>query len=195
MEERDVLEIFENTEALLEGHFLLSSGLHSSQYFQCARVLQYPQYAEELAEDIAAHFQDVDADFVISPAMGGLIIGHEVARAMKTRFVFTERSKKNDQMVLRRGFDVEEGEKALIIEDVLTTGGSVREMIKLLQNEGVDIVGTGFIVDRSGNKVKFGVPKYSVYEIPVVVYEPDDCPLCKKGTPIDRPGSRKKKII
>lgn len=194
MEEKDVLEIFENTDALLEGHFLLSSGLHSSQYFQCARVLQYPQYAEELAEDIAAHFFDEDVDFVISPALGGLIIGHEVARSMKTRFVFTERSKETDEMVLRRGFDIEEGEKALIIEDVLTTGGSVREIIKLLQKEAVDVVGTGFIVDRSNN-VKFGVPKYAVYQIPVIVYQPEECPLCKKGVPIDRPGSRKKKLI
>ena len=194
MEEREVLEIFENTDALLEGHFLLSSGLHSSQYFQCARVLQYPQYAEELAADIAAHFHVEDVDLIISPALGGLIIGHEVARSMKTRFVFTERSKETDEMVLRRGFDFEEGEKALIIEDVLTTGGSVREIIKLLQKEGIIVVGTGFIVDRS-NDVNFGVPKYAVHQIPVVVYKPEECPMCKKGVPIDRPGSRKKKLI
>ena len=192
MEEKDVLEIFSNTNALLEGHFLLSSGKHSAQYFQCARVLQYPQYAEELAEDIAAFFHDKNVDVVISPALGGIIIGHEVARVMKTRLVFTERSKETDEMVLRRGFDLEDGEKALIIEDVLTTGGSVREMIKVLHKEAVEIVGTGFIVDRSADKVKFGVPKYSVYQIPVVVYQPEDCPLCKKGVPIDRPGSRKK---
>ena len=195
MEEKNVLEIFENTKSLLEGHFLLSSGLHSAQYFQCARVLQYPQYAEELAEDIAAFFKDKNVDVIISPALGGLIIGYEVARAMKTRFVFTERSKESDKMILRRGFDLEEGEKALIIEDVLTTGGSVREMIKLLQKEAVEVVGTGFIVDRSADKVKFGVPKYAVYQIPVIVFQPEDCPLCKKGVPIDRPGSRKKKLI
>ncbi len=195
MEEKEVLEIFENTNALLEGHFLLSSGKHSAQYFQCARVLQYPQYAEELAEDIGAFFHDKNVDVIISPALGGLIIGHEVARVMKTRLVFTERSKETDVMILRRGFDLEDGEKALIIEDVLTTGGSVREMIKLLHNEAVEIVGTGFIVDRSADKIKFGVPKYAVYQIPVVVYQPEDCPLCKKGVPIDRPGSRKKKLI
>jgi len=195
METKDVLEIFEKTSALLEGHFLLSSGLHSSQYFQCARVLQYPQYAEELATDIVAFFRDVDVDLVISPAMGGIIIGHEVARAMKTRFVFTERSKDTDEMVLRRGFDLEEGEKALVIEDVLTTGGSVREILKLLSKEGVEVIGTGFIVDRSANKIKFGVPKYAVLEMPVVVYRPEGCPLCEKSLPIDRPGSRKKKLI
>ncbi|HDL19427.1 MAG TPA: orotate phosphoribosyltransferase [Bacteroidetes bacterium] len=195
MEESEVLEIFENTNALLEGHFLLSSGLHSNQYFQCAGVLQYPQYAEEIAQDIAANFKNVNVDLVISPAMGGLIIGHEVARAMKTRFVFTERSKENDKMVLRRGFDLEEGEKALIIEDVLTTGGSVREVLKLLERENVLVAGIGFIVDRSDNKVKFSAPKYAVYQIPLVVYQPGNCPLCKKGIPIDRPGSRKKKLI
>ena len=195
MEEKDVLEIFEKTRALLEGHFLLSSGLHSSQYFQCARVLQYPQYAEEFATDISASFRDVDVDLVISPVMGGIIIGHEVARAMKTRFIFTERAKDTDEMVLRRGFDMEDGEKALVIEDVLTTGGSVREILKLLNKEGVEVVGTGFIVDRSASKVKFGVPKYAVLEMPVVVYQPNECPLCEKGVPIGRPGSRKKKLM
>ena len=194
MEQNDILEIFEKTNSLLEGHFLLSSGLHSPQYFQCARVLQYPQYAEELAEDIAAHFPGVDVDLVISPALGGLIIGHEVARVMKTRFIFTERSKEKDEIVLRRGFDLEEGEKALIIEDVLTTGGSVHEMLKLLKKESIEVVGNGFIIDRSNNAVKFGVPKYSILELPAIVYPPEECPLCEKGLPIDRPGSRKKKI-
>lgn len=194
MEQNDILEIFEKTQGLLEGHFLLSSGLHSSQYFQCARVLQYPQYAEELAEDIASNFTNKDVDLVISPAVGGLIIVHEVARSMKCRFVFTERVQDSDEMALRRGFDLEEGEKALIIEDVLTTGGSVREVLKLLQKESVEPVGVGFIVDRSDNKVKFSVPKYSILEMPVLVYELDDCPHCEKGVPIDRPGSRKKRI-
>jgi len=191
MNESEILKIFVDTGALLEGHFLLSSGLHSSQYFQCARVLQYPQYAEELGADIAEQFNDYDIDFVISPAMGGIIIGHEVARALKTRFIFTERSKETDEMALRRGFDIEEGEKALIVEDVLTTGRSVREVVKLLQRENVHLVGTGFIVDRSNNRVKFGVPKYAVLEMPVVTYKPEECPLCKKGIPISKPGSRK----
>jgi len=192
MNQSEIIKIFEDTGALLEGHFLLSSGLHSSQYFQCARVLQYPQYAEELGADIAEYFNDYDIDFVISPAMGGIIIGHEVARALKTRFIFTERSKETDEMTLRRGFDIEEGEKGLIVEDVLTTGRSVRELIKLLQVENAHIVGTGFIVDRSDNRIKFGVPKYAVLEMPVVTYRPEECPLCKKGIPISKPGSRKK---
>ncbi len=192
MNESEIIKIFTDTGALLEGHFLLSSGLHSSQYFQCARVLQYPQYAEELGEDIAEYFNDYDIDFVISPAMGGIIIGHEVARALKTRFIFTERSRETDEMTLRRGFDIEEGEKGLIVEDVLTTGRSVREVIKLLQRENVHLVGTGFIVDRSDNRTKFGVPKYAVLKMPVVTYRPEECPLCKKGIPISKPGSRKK---
>ena len=195
MEQNDILEIFEKTQGLLEGHFLLSSGMHSQQYFQCARVLQYPQYAEELADDIASHFTNKDVDLVISPAMGGLIIGHEVARELKARFVFTERSSDSGEMALRRGFDLEEGEKALVVEDVLTTGGSVREVVKLLQKENVEVVGVGFIVDRSSGKVKFSMPKYAILELPVVVYQPEECPLCEKGIPIDRPGSRKKKLI
>lgn len=194
MDQNEILEIFEKTGGFLEGHFLLSSGLHSPQYFQCARVLQYPQYAEELAQDIAAQFGSKDIDLVIAPAMGGLILGHEVARAVKCRFVFTERSKDNDEMVLRRGFDLDRGEKALIIEDVLTTGGSVRELLKLLHREDVEIQGIGFIIDRSANKVKFSAKKYAILEMPAVVYEADDCPLCEKGVPIDRPGSRKRKI-
>ena len=195
MREEEVLEIFEKTGALLEGHFLLSSGLHSSQYFQCAKVLQYPQYAEELAEDIAGHFSGVDVDFVIAPALGGLIIGHEVARAMKTRFIFTERAGEEDVMTLRRGFDIEVGEKALIVEDVLTTGRSLREVLKLLQGESVKVVGIGFIVDRSGGQVKFGVEKYAVLEMPVVTHTPEECPLCAKNIPIERPGSRKMKVF
>ncbi len=192
MEKDEIIEIFEDTGALLEGHFLLSSGLHSSQYFQCARVLQYPQYAEELGADIAQFYNDYDIDFVIAPAMGGIIIGHEVARALKTRFIFTERALDTDAMTLRRGFDIEENERALIVEDVLTTGRSVRELIKLLEKENAHIVGTGFIVDRSGGKVKFGYPKYAILEMPVVTYKPEECPLCRKGVPISRPGSRKK---
>jgi len=176
----------------MEGHFLLSSGLHSGQYFQCAKVLQYPQYAEELAEDIASHFQDVDVDVVVAPAMGGIIIGHEVARAMKCRFIFTERDPQTDEMTLRRGFDIEEGEKVLIVEDVLTTGKSVREVIQLLKKERADLQGIGFIVDRSGGKVRFGTRKYAILEMPVVNYNPDNCPLCEKGMPIQKPGSRKK---
>jgi len=195
MDRNEILAIFEKTQALLEGHFLLSSGLHSPQYFQCAKVLQYPLYAEEIAEDIAEHYADKNIDVVVSPAMGGIIIGHEVARALKTRFVFTERDPQTDQMTLRRGFELEEGEKALIVEDVLTTGGSVREVLKLLQQEGAEPVGVAFIVDRSSNRAKFGIPKYSVLEIPLVVYEPEECPLCKKGVALVKPGSRKKKLV
>lgn len=192
MEHNEIVEIFQKTKGFLEGHFLLSSGLHSSQYFQCARVLQYPQYAEELAEDIVGHFTNKNINLVIAPAIGGLIIGHEVARVMKIRFVFTERSKETDEMVLRRGFDFEEGEKALVIEDVLTTGRSVREILKLIQKEGSEVVGIGFIIDRSNNSVKFGIPKYAIFELPAIVYQPTECPLCEKGLPIDKPGSRKK---
>lgn len=193
MDQPEILEIFEKTQGLLEGHFLLSSGLHSPQYFQCARILQYPQYAEELAQDIAAQFTDLDIDLVVAPAMGGLIIGHEVARAMKCRFIFTERSKDLDEMVLRRGFDVESGEKALIVEDVLTTGGSVREVLKLLQKESIKTVGAAFVIDRSGESVKLAVRKYAILTMPAITYDPDNCPLCEKNVPLERPGSRKRR--
>ncbi|NIA28947.1 MAG: orotate phosphoribosyltransferase [Actinobacteria bacterium] len=189
MTKDEALEIFRASGALLEGHFRLTSGLHSSQYFQCALVLQYPQYAEKLCREIANHFIGQNIETVISPAIGGIVAGQEVARLLGTRAIFAERE--NEQMTLRRGFSLKKGERVLAVEDVVTTGGSLQEVITLAQKAGADVVGVGYIVDRSGGKTAFDVPAFPVFQMDVVAHQPDDCPLCKKGFPIVKPGSRK----
>lgn len=184
----DILSIFRETGALLEGHFILTSGLHSSTYFQCARIFQYPEYSEKLCRDIARHFRDVEIDLVVSPAVGGIIFGYELARQLGVRNIFTERE--GEAMTLRRGFKVNPGEKILVAEDVTTTGGSVKELIKAVTNMGGDILAVTSIVDRSGGKVQFGVPYYSLFQMDVKNYDPDDCPLCDQGSRAIKPGSR-----
>lgn len=189
MTKDEALEIFRNSGALLEGHFRLTSGLHSSQYFQCALVLQYPQYAEKLCREIANHFIGQNIETVISPAIGGIVAGQEVARLLGARAIFAERV--DGKMTLRRGFALKKGERVLAVEDVVTTGGSLKEVINLAQQVGADVVGVGYIVDRSGGKTSFAVPGFSVFQMDVVAHQPDDCPLCKKGIPLVKPGSRK----
>ena len=186
----DVLKIFKSTEALLEGHFLLTSGRHSNQYFQCAKVLQYPDYTAEICSIIAEHFNDFEIDTVIAPAMGGMIVGYEVARQLNKRSIFTERE--NKEMTLRRGFSLSKGEKVLVCEDVITTGGSVKEVIEIVKKFDAQIVGVASIVDRSNGKVDFGFPLFSTLKLDVVSYEPDNCPICKEGKlELIKPGSRK----
>lgn len=186
----DVLKIFKSTEALLEGHFLLTSGRHSNQYFQCAKVLQYPEYTAEICSIIAEHFKDFEIDTVIAPAMGGMIVGYEVARQLNKRSIFTERE--NKEMTLRRGFSLAKGEKVLVCEDVITTGGSVKEVIDIVKKFDAQIVGVASIVDRSNGKVDFGFPLFSTLKLDVVSYEPDNCPICKEGKlELIKPGSRK----
>lgn len=186
----DVLKIFKSTEALLEGHFLLTSGRHSNQYFQCAKVLQYPDYTAEICSIIAEHFKDFEIDTVIAPAMGGMIVGYEVARQLNKRSIFTERE--NKEMTLRRGFSLSKGEKVLVCEDVITTGGSVKEVIEIVKKFDAQIVGVASIVDRSNGKVDFGFPLFSTLKLDVVSYEPDNCPICKEGRlELIKPGSRK----
>ncbi len=186
----DVLKIFKSTEALLEGHFLLTSGRHSNQYFQCAKVLQYPDYTAEICSIIAEHFKDFEIDTVIAPAMGGMIVGYEVARQLNKRSIFTERE--NKEMTLRRGFSLSKGEKVLVCEDVITTGGSVKEVIEIVKKFDAQIVGVASIVDRSNGKVDFGFPLFSTLKLDVVSYEPDNCPICKEGKlELIKPGSRK----
>lgn len=188
--ENEVLEIFTKTEALLNGHFLLSSGRHSDKYFQCAKVLQYPNYTEQVCSNIADYFKDFDIDTVIAPAMGGIIVGNEVARQLGKRSIFAEREEKI--MTLRRGFTLEKGEKVLVCEDVVTTGGSVFEVINIVKQRGAEVVGIGFIVDRSNGKVNFGYPQKSTLMVEVISYPPDDCPLCKENKiQLVKPGSRK----
>jgi orotate phosphoribosyltransferase len=187
--EAEILEIFKKTESLFEGHFLLTSGRHSDKYFQCAKVLQYPEYIEQLCSIIANHSKDYEIDTVISPAIGGLVVGQEVARQLNKRFIFAERENKN--LTLRRGFSLSEGEKVLICEDVVTTGGSVFEVINIVKNSNAEVAGVGFIVDRSNGKVDFEFPQISTLKMEVVSYLPQECPLCKDGLEITKPGSRK----
>jgi orotate phosphoribosyltransferase len=183
-----ILEIFKETKALLEGHFVLTSGLHSPQYFQCARVLQYPKYLHLFAGEIARHYEYNDIELVISPAIGGIVVGTEVGRMLGARTIFAERV--NGVMELRRGFEIKPNERVLIVEDVITTGGSIKEIIDLIQKAKGLVVGVSCVVDRSNGKVKFDAKSFSVVQMDAVTYPPEQCPLCAQGgTPI-KPGSR-----
>ena len=185
----NVLDHFRDTDALLEGHFILSSGLHSPKYLQCARALQYPADASVFGLEIAKHFLENGIETVCSPAIGGLVIGYEVARAMNVRFIWTERQ--NGEMVLRRGFEVKEGERMIVVEDVITTGGSTRECIDAISLYGANVVGATSIIDRSGGTADVGVPRISLVEMSVPSYRPEECPLCEEGElQAVKPGSR-----
>ncbi len=192
MIQKEAIEIFKKTEALLEGHFLLTSGLHSPNYFQCAKVLQYPEYAEKFCREIARHFKDQKIDSVISPAIGGIVVGQETGRLLNKKTVFAERQ--DGEMTLRRGFEIKKGERVLAVEDVVTTGGSIKEVIDLVRQWGGIIVGAAFIVDRSAGKVTFDVPTFSVLTMEVITYTKELCPLCKTNIPLVKPGSRQKFI-
>jgi len=183
-----IIKIFKKSGALLNGHFRLTSGLHSPSYFQCALVLQYPEYCQLLAGRIARHFQPEKVDVVISPAIGGIVVGQEVGRQLNVRTIFAER--KGSLMRLRRGFCLKEEERVLVCEDVITTGGSVREVINLVREQGAKVAGVGFIVDRSNEQIDFGANQFAVVRLEAETYIPDNCPLCKKGIPLDKPGSR-----
>lgn len=183
------LDFFRRAEALLSGHFLLTSGKHSASYFQCAKVLQYPDYTRIISSDIAEFFRNTEIDGVIAPAMGGIIVGYEVARQLDKKFIFTEREDK--VFTLRRGFEIKPGEKFLVCEDVVTTGGSVKEVIDIVQSAGGLVAGVGFLVDRSNGRVQFGFPQVGAVSIEVTAYESADCPLCRQGVPLVKPGSRK----
>ncbi len=189
MTEPEILDIFKKTGALLTGHFLLTSGRHSDRYFQCAKVLQYPEYTEKLCKMIAENFKNREVDAVISPAIGGLVVGQEVARQLNKRFIFAEREDK--KLSLRRGFELGENEKVLVCEDVVTTGGSVFEVIDIVKSNNAIVVGVGFIVDRSNGKVNFGYPQFSTLKMEVVSYLPDECPFCREDIELVKPGSRK----
>ncbi|PMQ00920.1 MAG: orotate phosphoribosyltransferase [Dictyoglomus sp. NZ13-RE01] len=183
------LEIFKEKGAFLEGHFLLSSGLHSPNYLQCALILQYPELAEIIAKEIANKIpKDVKIDTVIGPALGGIVIAYELARALKARGIFAERE--NGKMTLRRGFRIFPKENVLICEDVITTGGSALEVAELVKEFGGNIVGFACIVDRSGGKVNFEKDLYSLISLSLETYKPEECPLCKKNIPIVKPGSK-----
>lgn len=188
-----VLDVFHQTGAYLRGHFRLTSGLHSAEYLQCALVLQYPEHAARLGSLLAAALRSLVPDLapktVASPALGGVVIGHEVARALGARAIFTERDA-NGKMILRRGFTVEPGESAVVIEDVVTTGGSTREVVECLTAAGALVIAAGSIIDRSGGQADVGVPRVSLATLQVVAYPPEQCPLCQQGIPVSKPGSR-----
>jgi len=187
-----ILSLFRSTGAYLTGHFRLTSGLHSSEYLQCALVLQYPAHAERLGQMLAEELKALVAgpvNVVASPALGGLIIGHEVARALNARFIFMERDS-SGKMTLRRGFSVTSSETAVVVEDVITTGGSTRDVVNVLAAAGVRVAAAGSIVDRSGGEASVGTPRVSLATLKVVAYTPEECPLCAQGVPAVKPGSR-----
>lgn len=186
-DERTV-EILTDSGALSSGHFVLSSGRHSGEYCQCMRALERPSYAEELGIMLADLFRDEGPDVVVAPALGGIVIGYEVARSLGVRSLFAER--KDGAMTLRRGFSVAPGERVLIVEDVVTTGGSVLEVAELITSEGAKVIGFGFIVDRSQGGVDLGAPARALLRAQMESYDADECPLCAAGRPTVKPGSR-----
>ena len=191
MNETDLLKRFEETDALLNGHFELRSGLHSNQFFQCALLLQYPRIAgevcEALIEKMKATLGELEIDTVIAPALGGISVGHEVGRALGVRFVFVEKDANGD--LLMRRFKISEGERFLVAEDVITRGGRVQETVDIVKEHGGIVQAIGVLVNRSGGKAQFDAPLVSLLEMEPVVWEPADCPFCKEGQPVTHPGS------
>ena len=189
MTEAEIVNVLKESGALLNGHFQLRSGLHSDHFFQAALLLQYPDKAEIVCRHIAEKFKGVQIDAVISPAVGGLIVGQEVARAIGCRAIFAD--KEDGELVLKRGFSIKPGEKILVAEDVVTKGGRVQQTIDLVRAKGGDVVGVGVIVDRSGGSASFDVPRFvSALKLTLPTFEPESCPLCAQKLPIDRPGSK-----
>ncbi len=183
-----LIEIFQKTGALLEGHFILTSGRHSPTYFQCAKVLQYPEYLQKFSNEIVNYFQDINVDIVITPAIGGIVLGTEIGRQLNKQTIFAEREQ--GIMTLRRGFEINPETNVLVIEDVITTGGSVSEVIELVNNSGANVVGVGVLVDRSGGKVKLHEKQFCVTELEAVSYGDDQIPEDLANIPVLKPGSR-----
>lgn len=186
--QEQVLEIFARTGVLLEGHFRLTSGLHAAKYLQCAQLLQYPNEAGPLCEQLADYFRDAGATVVAGPATGGIILAYEVAKALGVKNIFGERE--NGVMTFRRGFKVEPGDKVLVLEDVVTTGGSVKELMECVRQAGAEVIGVASLVNRGGGRVDFGVPFKSLVTLDIPTFQPDDCPMCKAGSVAYKPGSR-----
>jgi orotate phosphoribosyltransferase len=188
MTEREVLALYEKTGALMHGHFKLTSGMHSEVYLQSALVLQYPEYAEALGRALGASFADANVTAVVAPAIGGIPVSLEVARALGARALFAERE--NGVMTLRRGFTIAPGERCLVVEDVITTGGSTREVAACVERHGGVVVGVGSLIDRSGGAARFDVKRVALATVDTVNYQPDACPMCKAGGTAIKPGSR-----
>lgn len=189
MNQESIIKIFEEQDAFRKGHFKLSSGLHTEYYLQCALVLADPKIAASLCGELAEKFKGENINVVVGPAIGGITAAYEVARALGARGIFSEREDR--KMVLRRGFKLEPGERVLVIEDVTTTGGSAQEVVDLAKELGAEVTGVGAIIDRSGGKAKFSVPFKSLAQLKIETFQPEDCPLCRAGKPITKPGSRK----
>lgn len=189
MTEKDILEIFRETQVLREGHFKLASGRHSRQYMQCAMVLQYPRFTETLCQELARRFKGEEIDVVVAPAIGGIIVAYEVAKLLQTRALFAEREE--GKMTFRRGFSIEDEENVLVVEDVISTGGSVTEVIQAVRERGGNVRGVGAFVDRSGGKVNLGVKTEALLTMEFQSYEQENCPLCQEGIPISKTGIRR----
>jgi orotate phosphoribosyltransferase len=183
-----VLSLFRKSGALLEGHFKLSSGLHSDKYLQSALVLQYPEFANALGESVAARTRHLGATVVLSPALGGIVIGQETGRALGVRAIFAERQE--SKLALRRGFTLSPQDRVLVVEDVITTGGSTLETVAVATAAGATVIGAAAIINRGKNEAKMGLPFYALVNMEVPVFEPERCPLCAKGDPVVKPGSR-----
>lgn len=189
MTEQDVKQLLIDTEAILEGHFLLTSGLHSPMYVEKFNVLQHPKYTEKLCKELAERFRDQKVELVIGPMTGGILLAHEVGKALGTRAIFTERE--NGKMTLRRGFRIEPGTRVLVVEDIVTTGGSVREVVDVVNEAGGELVGVGLLVDRSGGKADFGTDNVkALLHLNVPTYKPEACPLCNDGVEMTSRGSK-----
>ncbi|MEG0702727.1 MAG: orotate phosphoribosyltransferase [Christensenella sp.] len=189
MTREEIISVFKEKEVMLEGHFLLTSGRHSDKYMQCAKLFQYPDVSEKICAQLAEQFSDIEINLVVGPAIGGIIMAYEMSRQLGVKNIFAERE--NGKMALRRGFSVPKGAKILVTEDVVTTGGSVKEVMTLLREMGAEVVGVGSVVDRSAGNVDFGVPFRAVLSMEVKSYEADKCPICKTDSPLVKPGSRK----
>ncbi|HEX3027323.1 MAG TPA: orotate phosphoribosyltransferase [Clostridia bacterium] len=189
MSQERVIEILKDAGVLMEGHFLLTSGRHSNKYLQCAKIFKNAKYSEELCSALAEYFKNEKIDLVIGPALGAIQMAYEVSRSIGCENIFAEREE--GKMTLRRGFKIEPGQRVLVVEDVVTTGGSVKEVIEIVKKQGGEVAGVGVIVDRSAGAVDFGVPLKSVISMKVESWLPGECPICKAGEPLVKPGSRK----
>lgn len=189
MTNEELMQILTETGAYQSGHFKLSSGLHSGNYIQCSQLLKFPRIAEKVCAEIGELFKDENIEMVVGPAIGGILVAYEVGRALNVPAIFAERE--NGVMTLRRGFHVEPGTRCVVTEDVLTTGGSAQEVVELLQSKGAEVVAATSIIDRTpGNTIKLKVPFKSLIQLSFPTHNPEECPMCKEGMPIQKPGSR-----
>ncbi len=188
LERKEIMEILRETKVLREGHFRLTNGKHSRQSVQISQVIQYPKFLEVLCEELARRFKGEEIDVVVAPAIGGILVAYEVAKTLGTRCLFTEREE--GKMVFRRGFTLEEDENVLVVEDIVTTGDSVQEVLEAIKERGGSIRGVGIVLDRSGGKIHFGVHTEALISLECQAWEPEECPLCKEGVPLGKSGAR-----